>query len=55
MSNCAIGEKKEVIGRELWKELSGTYSTFQKVLGFLLLTCTEECAQRDLYKGMSQI
>ena len=36
MSSCVIGEKKEVFGRELWKELSGTYSqivpTFQKVL-----------------------
>ena len=32
-----------------------TYSTFRKVLGFLLLMCTEGCPQRDLYKGMSQI
>ena len=51
-----VEEKKQVFGRELWKEFRGTYSTFQRVLGFLLLTCTEEgCAQRDLYKGTSQI
>ena len=41
MSSCVIWEKKEVFGKELWKELSGTYTTFQKVLGILLLTCTE--------------
>ena len=53
MSSCVIGEKKEVFGTELWKEFSGTYSTFQKVLGFLLLMCTEGFAQRVLYKGTS--
>ena len=55
MSSSVIGEKKGVFGRELRKELSGTYSTFQKVLGFLMLMCTEGFAQRDLYKGTSQI
>ena len=55
MSRYAIGEKKEDFGRELLKELSGTYSTFQIVLGLLLLMCTEGQAQRDLYKGKSQI
>ena len=38
-------EKREVSGRELWKGLGGTYSTFQKVLDFLLLRI-----QKDVYK-----
>ena len=40
-----FGEKKEVFGKELWKALSETYSTFQKVFGFLLLSI-----QKDVYK-----
>ena len=31
--------------RQIWKILSGTYSTFQKLFGFLLL-----CIQKDKYK-----
>ena len=45
MSTCVFGEKKEVFGKELWKALSETYSTFQKVFGFLLLSI-----QKDVYK-----
>ena len=54
MSSCVVGEKK-VFGRELWKGLSGTYSTFQKVLGFFVAMYTERCAQKDLYKVTYQI
>ena len=45
MSSCVVGEKKEVFGKQLWKRLSETYSTFQKVFGFLLL-----CIQKDVFK-----
>ena len=50
-----VGEKKEVFGRELWKGLSGTYSTFQKVFGFFVAIYIERCVQRDLHKGTPQI
>ena len=55
MSSFVVGKKKEVLGKELWKGLSGTNSTFQKVFVFFVAMCTERCVQRDLYKGTSQI
>ena len=54
MSSCVFGEKK-VFGRELWKGLSGTYSTFQKVLGLFVAMYTERCTQKDLLKGTYQV
>ena len=45
MSSFVVGKKKEVLGKELWKGLSGTNSTFQKVFVFLLL-----CIQKDVSK-----
>ena len=48
-----VGEKKLVFERELWKGLSGTNSTFQKVFVFLLLriqkdVCKEICIKERL-------
>ena len=55
MSSCVVGKKKEVFGKEIWKGLSGTNSTSQKVFVFVVAIYTEKCVQRDLYKGTSQI
>ena len=55
MSSSVVGEKKEVFGRELWKRLTGTYNTFQKVFNFFVAMHTERCVQRNLYEGTSQI
>ena len=54
MSSCVVGKKKEVFGKEIWKGLSGTNSSSQKVCFFVAIY-TERCVQRDLFKGMSQI
>ena len=45
MSSCVVGKKKEVFGKEIWKGLSGTNSSSQKVFVFLLLFI-----QKDVYK-----
>ena len=53
MSSCVAGEKKEVFGNELWKALSETYSTLQKVFGFLLLRIQEDVYKEIFIKEVS--